>query len=88
MFCIANALGSENIEFYSEGEKKKQNEEFCVGGVMSVWAEQEETTEGEENQAKGCQAVPGCMPPSGLIDSDQLPGMDMPFVCLSPVVLG
>lgn len=33
MFCIANALGSENIEFYSEGEKKKQNKEFCVGGV-------------------------------------------------------
>lgn len=70
------------------GEKKKQNEEFCVGGVMRAWAEQEETTEGEENWAKGCQVEPGFIPPSGLIDSDQLPGMGMLFVCLSPVLLG
>lgn len=55
---------------------------------MRVWAEQEETTKGEENQAKGCEVEPGFIPPSGLIDSDQLPGMDMLFVCLSPVVLG
>lgn len=34
-------------------KKKKQNENFYVGGKMSVWAEQEETTEGKGKKAKG-----------------------------------
>lgn len=31
MFCIANALGSENIEFYSEGGKKEAERGVLCG---------------------------------------------------------
>lgn len=47
MFCVAKALGSGNIEFYCK-EKKKQYEDFYVGGITRVSTEQEQTTEWEK----------------------------------------